>query len=137
MNDIYNQTRVELLTGGFDWTSEAMRLVAWAGTPDFNPVDETVANILTRSGVMIGFSEEITSQTVSSDGTAQTNTVLIPLSVVGPEVTWMTFVKTALTQADSELVLFIDDAIDLPFDPRGLDIVIQPDWLQQRGWWRP
>ena len=31
----------------------------------------------------------------------------------------------------------IDEAFELPFVPNGLDLVIQPDWLSARGWFRP
>jgi hypothetical protein len=30
--------------------------------------------------------------------------------------------------------LFIDDAEGLPFTPNGLDVLIEPDWLLERGW---
>ena len=41
------------------------------------------------------------------------------------------------THNQSELVLFIDEAVELPFAPNGLDMVVTPDWSKNRGWWRP
>ena len=44
---------------------------------------------------------------------------------------------TFFTMSDGlDLVLYIDEALDLPFIPNGLDMVVQPDWLDQRGWWK-
>jgi len=137
MNNIYNVARVDLLTGSFSWPGIDARLVAWSSAQDFDELDETVADISARAGQIVGYSDPITVQSVSPNGTAQTNQVLIPISAVGPPVTWFTMVKHAPVQADAQLVLYIDEAEGLPFDHRGLDIVVQPDWLQQRGWWRP
>ena len=137
MNNIYDLARVQLLTSDFDWRTIDARLVAWSSPPDFSPGDETVGGLAGRGNVVVGYSDEITSQQVSPDGTAQTNRVLIPNSVVGPPVRWFTMVKHAPVQDDAQLILYVDEAAGLPFDHRGLDIVVQPDWLQERGWWRP
>ena len=77
-----------------------------------------------------GSSLPITSQTVAPDGTAQTNQVIIPGVPIGAPITFFT-----MSDAD-QLILFIDEAVELPFVPNGLDMVVQPDWLEQRGWWK-
>jgi hypothetical protein len=138
MNKPYDLARYKMLTAAFDWTAMELRLAAWGGTPDFVPADQQISDINARpANAMLGYSQEITEHTVSPDGTAQTNQVIIPDVPVGQAVTWFTLVRFAAVPADSELILFIDDAIELPFDPNGLDIVVNPDWLSQRGWFRP
>lgn len=136
-NDIYNLTRYQLLTGAFNWLTVDARLVAMSGTPDFVETDLTLNDVVLRGASMIGYSDDITSQTVTVDGTAQTNTVFIPNSVVGPPVTWFLMVKHATPSLNAQLLIYIDEAAVFPFDHRGLDIVVQPDWLLNRGWWRP
>jgi hypothetical protein len=131
VNGIYDQARYQLLTAQLDWRAVPLVLSAWGGTPLFDPTDETVADIIAHGFTEIGTSMPITHQTVSTDGTAQTDPVLIPAVPIGPSVTWFTFA------AASQLILFIDDADELPFVPNGLDLIVQPDWLAGRGWWRP
>jgi hypothetical protein len=58
--------------------------------------------------------------------------VLLPAVPVGPLVTWFT-----MTKAGTDLILYIDDAEGLPFTPNGLDVPVTPDWLSNRGWFRP
>jgi len=60
--------------------------------------------------------------------------VVIPGVVIGQPVTHFTLVDDQ--GAEDVLLYYIDEAIDLPFDPNGLDMVIQPDWLSARGWFR-
>ena len=52
------------------------------------------------------------------------------------EVTWMTIAGTQVPHDSSRLILFVDEAMELPFTPNGLDLLITPDWLAQRGWFR-
>src|SRR4051812_10733176 len=95
MNNIYDRTRYQLLTGALNWLTLDARLVAFSGTPDFVAADLTINDIVLRSGALVGYSDDITSQTVAVNGTAQTNTVFIPNSVVGPPVTWFAMVRHA------------------------------------------
>jgi hypothetical protein len=41
------------------------------------------------------------------------------------------------TTASSQLLLYIDEAWDLPWTANGLDLPVQPDWLAMEGWFRP
>ena len=79
----------------------------------------------------------VTGQAVAPDGTAQTNPVVIPDVGVGPTVTWFTFSRQERHARAVQLILYIDEAEGLPFEANALDIVVQPDWLLARGWWRP
>ena len=136
MNDVYDFARVQLLTAQLDWRSIPLVLTAWSGTPLFVPSHQVIADIA-ASIAELGHSMAITEQSVSADGTAQTNEVLIPGVPVGPDVTWFTMAWLKPIYTQSSLILFIDDAEGLPFEPNGLDIVVTPDWLENRGWWRP
>jgi hypothetical protein len=136
-NSIYDQARYQLLTAALDWRSVPLVMSAWSGTPLFEPTDQTIADILLHGFTELSYSMPITGQKVSTDGTAQTDPVVIPGVLIGPDVTWFTFARKNVTHELSELILFIDQAEGLPFEPNSLDIVVQPDWLQGRGWWRP
>lgn len=137
MNQVYNNARYRMLTSALNWITEPMILSAWAGTPDFVATDKAIGNVKARGNVEIAWSIPITSQSVASDGTAQTNDVLIPGIAVGQTVTWMTMSDQFGSHDLSELILFIDDAIELPFVGNGLDMLIRPDWLDNRGWFKP
>ncbi len=136
-NQLYDDARFKLSTGSFDWRAIDLVLTAWAGTPDYAQTDRTLSDIVGRGGVALGHSMPVTSKTVSSDGTVQTNQVIIPAVPIGQNVTWFTFAKRTATVNLSELIEFIDDVDGLPFVPNGLDMVINPDWVQDQGWWRP
>lgn len=131
MNQPYNIARRRFVTAGFDWLTTDLRLTAWGGMPTFIPTETMVSDFTVRGALLLGVSQPITSKTVAADGTAQTNQVLIPNVPVGPDVTHFT-----LSELTGQLILFIDQALNLPFTPNGLDIVVQPDWLEQRGWFR-
>lgn len=138
MNSVYDGARYDLLTASLDWPGDPLRLVAWSGELDFTPADRTVADITTRAlAAVVGSSLPITVQSVSANGTAQTNQVVIPAPPVGPPVTFFTMGRKAPAVGNDELILYIDQALGLPFIPNGLDLVVQPDFLQARGWWRP
>jgi hypothetical protein len=136
-NAPYDKARVQLLTAGLDWRTITLTLSAWGGIPSFDPTDDMISDITARGFTELGISQPITAQAVTANGTAQTNTVVIPAVPIGPSVTWFTMSWSQTIHAQSQPILFIDTADDLPFVPNGLDLVIQPDWLQNRGWWRP
>lgn len=135
MNRPYNIARFRMLNDGLDWTLSDLRLTAWGGVPSYNPVDDAPSDIVGRGYTPLGVSLPVTQKTVSADGTAQTNQAVIPAVPIGPPVTWFTMHK--VVGLGSELILFVDDAVELPFDPNGLDMVVQPDWFDNRGWFRP
>ena len=136
VNTIYDAARYKLMNALFDWTKTNLVLTCWSGTPTFVPTDATIDDLVLHGVVDRGASLPITSKTVSPDGTAQTNQVVIQAVPIGAPLTFFTMSERKPTYGLSELILFIDEALDLPFDPNGLDIVVQPDWLQRRGWWK-
>ena len=137
VSDIYNIARYRLLNGLFNWTTANLVVTAWSGALEFHPEDERIEDLIARGPVPRGSSMSILSQTVTLDGTAQTSGVIIPAVPVGASISFLTVGEQNTPIETSELILFIDDAVYLPFVPNGLDMVIQPDWLSQRGWWRP
>jgi hypothetical protein len=137
VNAIYDTARFSLLTAQLNWMTVQVTLSAWAGTPDFDPTDETLADIKARGGVELAASLPVLGNTVSLDGTAQTGPIVIPTVPIGADVTWFTLARVNATHDLSPLLLFVDEATDLPFEPNGLDMLVMPDWALNRGWFRP
>jgi hypothetical protein len=131
VNAPYDTARYKFVTAGLNWLTTQLRLTAWGGVPQFVATDTMVSDLTTRGVPLLGTSQPITVTTVTPDGTAQTNKVVIPNVPVGPDVTHFTMGDTS-----GRLILFIDQALGLPFVTNGLDIVVQPDFLQQRGWFK-
>jgi hypothetical protein len=137
LNTIYNEARRRLATAALDWTTVDLVLVAWSGAPSFMANDKTVADVASHGAVPVAYSIQIVNKAVSIDGTAQTDQVLLPKVPIGPAITHFTMCQRHATVPNmSQTILFIDDAEGLPFVPNGLDMVIEPDWLENRGWFR-
>jgi hypothetical protein len=135
VNVAYDKARFLWATAGIDWRAASLVLVAWTGTPNFVKTDVTVADIVARGvTALAGFSQDITVRTVATDGAMQTNNVVIPGVPIGPPVTHFTMCRKNATPNLSELLLYIDEAEGLPFEPNALPMVVTPDWLQNRGW---
>lgn len=137
VNNIYDFARYQLMTAALNWPTASLQLVAWAGTPNFIAVDKTISDIKGRGNTELGYSMVIAAGTVAADGSGQTNNVVIPSVPIGPSVTWFTMGRTGSPHDTGQLILYIDDAVNLPFVPNGLDLVVTPDWLQGRGWFKP
>jgi len=137
-SELYNNAAREFALGQLIWPDTELVLVAWGFEPVFNPAHATIADLRTATGLTeLGISLPITDSSVAVDGTCQTNQVVIPNIPIGPDVTWFTLCRARATIELAELILFVDEAIELPFVPNGLDLVIQPDWTLNRGWFRP
>ena len=85
---------------------------------------------------MVGDAGVLPGKTVSTDGTSQTNQVVIPTVAIGAPISFLTMSDRNVNQTLSTVILYIDEALDLPFIANGLDMVVQPDWLAKRGWWK-
>jgi hypothetical protein len=134
-NAIYDLARYQLATAQLNWLTIPLVLSAWQGVPAFNSGVTTLSQITASGKVESGYSLAIAGQQVFPSGTMQTDKVLIPTVPIGPPVTWFTLSrKHATTHSLSQPILFIDDAEGLPFTPNGLDVLIEPDWLLERGW---
>ena len=135
-NAIYNSAAYAMVTATFDWPDIPLVMSAWSGTPIFDPLHFKIADIKDVGGVELSWSLPITAAMVAPDGITQTNQVVIPNVPVGQSVTWFTMSGTQPTHDNSRLIMFIDEALDLPFLSNGLDLLVTPDWLSRRGWFR-
>lgn len=136
-NNIYNSIRYAMMTGAFDWRALDLRVVLLSGEPDFDPTDITLNDIIGRGGAVRAVSQPVTAPSVVVDGTGRTDAVLVEEVPIGDPITWLLLVKYNPVQNSSQLVYFCDEALDIPFIPNGLDMIIQPDWTAQRGWFKP
>lgn len=136
-NRIYDLARYHLATGGLDWRAAELWLAAFSGPADFVKTDVSIAAIVARGIVLPqGNSLAVTGKVVLADGVVQTQPVVIPgaSTISGETITQFVMAKGAPGSASSEPVLWLDDVYGLPFVANGLDIVVQPDWAQSRGW---
>lgn len=137
-NSIYDSARYKLLTATLNWLTTDLILVAWGGEPDFVKTDTTIADIIARNpAAELGYSGLLLSKSVSVEGAAQTGVAVIPGITVGAEITWFTLCANKPVHTASEPILFLDEGSFLPFLSNGLDIIVQPDWVQNRGWFFP
>jgi len=139
LSNIYDVARVRLLKADLDWEAVPLVVVAWGGAVDFNPTDGNVANITARGiATELGTSLPINRSSVSADGSAQTDQVLIPNVPIGQSIVWLTVCEKHPTMPSlNQLILSVDDALEMPFDSNGLDVILNPDWLTGRGWFKP
>lgn len=136
MNKPYDAARVRMVTAALDWPATNIVLSLWSGTPTFDPKHTTVDSILSLGFKELGYSQVNANTTVAGDGTTQSDAMVIQNVPIGPDVTWMTMSESWSTHNSSKLLLYIDEAMFLPFVTNGLDIIVTPDWLQQKGWFR-
>jgi hypothetical protein len=138
LSNIYDWARAQLLTANLDWLGVELVVSAWSGTPTFVPTDVTIANVKSRGAVERAYSLPVAGTSVSIDGTAKSDPVVIPTVPVGAPILWFTMSEVAVPHDTSKLILFLNDVVPpLPFIPNGLDLVLTPDWSAGRGWWRP
>lgn len=133
-NKLYNIARFQMVTAAFNWTAFDLALIALRGTPVFNAADVTLTGVLSHGATQAGTSLTVTGKNVLTNGTVQTDPMVIPGITVGPDVTHFVLVKKLSPIGNSVPIEYIDDAVGLPFVPNGLDLTVQPDWLAERGW---
>jgi hypothetical protein len=137
-NSLFNIARYKFATGTLNW-SPALNLVliAWGGDPVFYETDTSVAAIIARAETtVIAHSQDMAGIAVTSSGWLQSGPALLPTVPIGPPVTHLIIATKALSWNDGTPLIYIDTGIDLPFTPDGLDVLIQPDWTEERGWCR-
>jgi hypothetical protein len=137
MSGIYDVARRSLLAAQLDWASIPMVLLAFRGTPMFDPTDATLEQVIGTTPLLAGTSQPVTGKSSTTDGVAQSDAVVITGVVVGNDVTFFVLSENTGSYNTSRPILFIDDAQELPFVPNGLDLVVSPDWAYQRGWFLP
>jgi hypothetical protein len=131
-NTIYNTARQRFGLGLIDWSTVPLVLLAYSGEPVFYEDDPTIATIDNRGEtLLIAESQVVLEQSVSAEGYLQTGNVVFVEVPIGPPITHFIMSLNAGVP-----LLYIDQAYDLPFTPDGLDVVVTPDWLDERGWGR-
>jgi hypothetical protein len=136
-SEIYDIARFKMMTAAFGWTAFDLMLVAFSGVAVFDASDDTLTDVLTHGALDAGHSLTIVGKNVLTNGTGQTGPVVIPAVVAGPPITHFVMFDKQGVVANSVPLFFTSDAEQLPFTPNGLDIVVQPDWLLERGWLQP
>ena len=133
----YDGARVAFIAASFNWLAQDFILVAWTGTPVFVATERTIAEFKARGGVEVGRSLLYAGKVVDIKGVARSGPVVIPGISADTNVTHFTLVKPHPTIPDNgELQVFIDDVEGVPFIANGLDVMVQPDWVQDQGWFR-
>lgn len=135
MNSLYDTARFRFATAGIDWRAIDMRCVALSGSPDFVPADMTLGNILARSHTVLSYSIAPLTKAVAADGSCQTGPMQLPAGTAGT-VNWMVLVQHNAVQANAQLIEYIDEGFEIPFEFLGLPLMLQPDWSANRGWFK-
>lgn len=137
MNRVYDVARFKFATAGINWNTAALRVLAYSDDPIFFPADTQIADITARAvTTLVSTSQPVTGKNVTTQGYLQTGNIVFPLVPIGLPITHMIIVDMPAAIEVATPLIYIDDAYDLPFVPNGLDVVVTPDWLQQRGWGR-
>jgi hypothetical protein len=137
MNKLYDAARQRMLLGTLDWTALDLVLVALSGTPVFNATDSTVNAVSAHGAVIAGYSASLANKSVTSTGYAKSGPAVVTALAVGPNVTHFVIAERQSPSGNSKPLYYIDDAHSLPYVPNGLDLIVQPDWLSEQGWFRP
>lgn len=135
-NGIYDKARLRLLSGLFNWQSMECVVTAWQGPLWFDPTDQTIAHLRMHGPIDIGYSLPMLGMLATAKGHATSGPAVIPTPPVGG-ISFLTLSEAQTPIEQSELILYIDTGFELPFFSNGLDVIVQPDWLAQRGWFRP
>jgi hypothetical protein len=137
LNSLYDVVRPRFLNLTFDWVNLDIALVAWRGSYIFDPLHATVADVTAAGGELVAQSLLLLGKEVSPSGYARSLDAVFPAVPPGAPITFLTMIEAAVSPAPLPLICYIDEAEGMPYKPMGLDITVQPDWLAERGWWRP
>lgn len=131
MSSLYAVARSRMLKATFDWVNIPARLHAFAVPYLFDESHATLSQV----GVPVASSLNLTGQVVSPAGYARSDSAVLIDVPAGQTVTFLILAEHG--PVDPPLIAFIDEAEGLPLLTNGLDQVVVPDWIQQRGWFRP
>jgi hypothetical protein len=138
MNQIYSSPRERMLLNQFNWPTLPLAMVACRGPYVFMEEDEILGDIVASGGQLVQLGLPLLGMTVIEGGYARTDTAVIPLVPASPDpVTFLVIVEMTGVTNEAKLIVYIDEAIGLPFVPNGQDQTVQPDWIAKRGWFRP
>lgn len=132
MIDLFDDFRQRMLAG-LNWTSLSLVMLAFDDPYTFDPTDLTQASL----GVTpVAVSQAITGL-ATTGGYAKSNAVSFTTIPVGDPLTFMVLAEANATPANRRLICYCNEGQGFPFTPNGLQRIVQPDWFQGRGWFRP
>jgi hypothetical protein len=137
MNNLYLNARYRMVTGDFDWRTLDVLLAAWSGPYMFDEGHRTNNDVVLAGGIPIAYAEPNASNTIHAQtAIVQTNPILFRQVPIGPPLVFLTQAIRGINELSSELIAYYDTGEGLPYAPNGLDVLVHPDWLNQRGWFR-
>jgi hypothetical protein len=125
MNQLYAGIRERAAKGLFNWPTVPAAVGAGRGPYVFDEAHASVTDIAAAGGTLVMFSFAVY---------VASNPALLPAIPVGAPVTFLILFDT--TSGAQTPLAYMEDGIGLPFTPNGLDWLVQPDWLDMRGWFR-
>jgi hypothetical protein len=129
VNTLYDIARRRMLSSQLDWSTLPVRMLAFTAQYDFDPTHQTVADLGVAS---VAESELFVGQHVTPSGFAASDNAWFQNVPLSPPWLFLVIVDDA-----NSLIAFYDEGINLPRTPNGQDEVVIPDWLSERGWFRP
>jgi hypothetical protein len=135
-NGLYNAARVKMVAAQFDWAGFLVVFFAYRATSTyvFDPT-HGISDI----GAPDAVSEAVLHQTITPTGYCRSDPVQFNNVAAGADIKFLVIAEKGVGGAAGAWspVCYFDQGIDLPFVPNGNDIIVRPDWLADRGWFRP
>ena len=136
MNALYNTARERMVKGIFDWAHLDVVLTAWSGPYHYDETNRYSGDIVTRGGISRAIALKNPTYGVTQEGIVQTAPYVFTTISIGEPVIFFTMSLRSSQAGLDELVCYLDEGFNLPYEPNGLEVVVQPDWLHKRGWFR-
>jgi hypothetical protein len=138
MNRLYSRNRIKFLNTQFDWANRQMIMTCCRGPYTFDEEHITSDELVANGAELVASSLPMTGQTAMPGGYAMSDLIVVPAVPANtlPVTFLVLFDVTEAGTVGNVPLVYIDEAMGLPFVPNGLDQQIQPDWLNHRGWFR-
>jgi len=136
MNALYNTARERMVKGMFDWQALDVVLTAWSGPYQYDETNRYSGDIVSRKGIKRATALKNVASSATVEGIVQTAPYVFTTISIGEPVIFFTMSLRSSQVGLDELVCYLDEGFNLPYEPNGLEVVVQPDWLHQRGWFR-
>jgi hypothetical protein len=121
-----------MVRGLFDWDNIDVRMYGF--TDPAYVFDENDA-ILSHVGVPVTTSLTLTGMVATATGFCRSDAAVLVSVPIGPPIRFLILAEYG--PLDPPLIAYIDMGEGLPYIGNGLDQVVIPDWLDERGWFRP
>ena len=134
MNALFDVARRRMLSNQLDWAQLPVRMLAFASEYEFDPAHVTVGEL----GVgAVAESEVFTNQEVTDGGYAASDQAWFQTPALSPPWLFLVMVDDSTVGTARELIAYYDTGYNLPRTINGQDQIVIPDWLNERGWFRP